>query len=41
MVVMASYRSGWFERTVLGSVTDKVLRSEVRAVMVRRPGAPD
>ena len=40
MVVMVSHRSGWLERTVLGSVTDKVLRSEVGAVLVRRPGAP-
>jgi nucleotide-binding universal stress UspA family protein len=41
MVVMASHRSGWLERAVLGSVTDKVLRSDVRAVLVLRPGVPD
>lgn len=41
LVVMASHRAGWLERAVLGSVTDKVLRSEVGAVLVVRPGVPD
>jgi nucleotide-binding universal stress UspA family protein len=41
LVAMASHRAGWVERTLLGSVTDKVLRSEVGAVLVVRPGAPD
>lgn len=41
LVAMASHRAGWLERTLLGSVTDKVLRSEVGAVLVVRPEVPD
>ncbi len=39
MVVMAAHRAGRVERALLGSVTDKVLRSEVPAVLIIRQSA--
>jgi nucleotide-binding universal stress UspA family protein len=38
LIVMMSHGRGWFKRTILGSVTDAIMRGSKVPVLVIRPG---